>query len=150
MSFLFIYHQQYFTVINYNKKFLLKSVYYKLLKYSTVLWCRHEVCELKKTFYRNVFIKKCVFNDDYPIYIDYLLKEYQNIFFIIIYLFTVLKKFQIYSVSSQAHVHNVHNIFYELLCFAVRPVFTLNSNSFFQTSSLFCKLTLKGRKRIYH
>ena len=39
------------------------------MKYFTVLWCRHEVCELKKTFCRNVFIEKCVFNDDYPIYL---------------------------------------------------------------------------------
>ena len=40
-----------------------------MLKYFTVLWCRHEVCELKKTFCRNIFIKKCVFNYYYPIYI---------------------------------------------------------------------------------
>ena len=35
----------------------------------TVLRCKHEVCELKKTFCRKVLSKKCVFNDDYPIYI---------------------------------------------------------------------------------
>ena len=34
----------------------------------TVLWCRHEVRELKKTFCRNAFTKKCVFSDDYPVY----------------------------------------------------------------------------------
>ena len=28
-----------------------------MLKYVTVLWCRHEVCELKKTFCRNVLSK---------------------------------------------------------------------------------------------
>ena len=27
------------------------------MKYFTVLWCRHEVCELKKTFCRNVLSK---------------------------------------------------------------------------------------------
>ena len=35
-----------------------------MLKYFTVWWCRHEVCKLKKTFCRNVFIY------DYPIYIN--------------------------------------------------------------------------------
>ena len=34
-----------------------------MLKYFTVLLCRHVVGELKRTFCRNVFIKKCVFND---------------------------------------------------------------------------------------
>ena len=33
-------------------------IYIYMLKYFTVLWCRHVVSELKKTFCRNVFMKK--------------------------------------------------------------------------------------------
>ena len=60
-----------------------------MLKYFTI---RHEVCELKKTFCRNVFIKKCVFNSDYPIYIYiyiYINYKYKliNINYKIIYIY---------------------------------------------------------------
>ena len=40
------------------------------------------VCELKNTFCRNVFIKKSVFNDDYPI-----LYIYMYIYYIYIYIY---------------------------------------------------------------
>ena len=71
MNFLFIYHQEYFTGINYNKKncknlYIIKCwnilLYYDVdMKY--VNWKRHSV----ETYYQK--IKKGVFNDDYLIYI---------------------------------------------------------------------------------
>ena len=49
-----------------------------MLKYFTVLSCRHEVCELKKTFCRKHIIKKCVFNDDYATLKKYNVLVLQN------------------------------------------------------------------------
>ena len=66
--------------------------------------------------------------------IDYLLTEHIFYFNIFFHLFTVLNN-SVCKLCLPMHVHNVHNIFYELFRFAITPFFT--PNLLFQTSSWF-------------
>ena len=50
-----------------------------MLKYVTVLWCRHEVCELKKTFCRNV-LSKNVYSTMITLYLNKYIYIYIYIF----------------------------------------------------------------------
>ena len=48
-------HQEYFTIINYNNK-LKNSVYYKMTKYFTVLYCRHYAGQLSSQICFSVLV----------------------------------------------------------------------------------------------
>ena len=100
------------------------------MKYFTVLWFLHsQVCELNKTFRWNLFIKKCVFIDDYPIYIHiihiyihYILYTYVythiyiHIDKYIIYIYTHTQVHIYIHIYTRAETSSVEKVFFGMTC----------------------------------